>query len=170
MWWFFAKRHKTVLELTCFKLTATYKVLGNWELKGVNSKMVLSHSSRGLGQRLPTQMRSRVAIMQNRLIKGQFFWKFSSKLSIYRGSRRAAEKTFESRGLADAGLRVRWQIREIVLLRAHKLRKIGSILLWTLLDLKGQNIGLYSRCQKCYHLHPFYPKKASLAQHKTHKS
>jgi hypothetical protein len=29
------------LELTCFSLTATYKMLGNWELKGVNSEMVL---------------------------------------------------------------------------------------------------------------------------------
>jgi hypothetical protein len=41
MCWLFAKGFKTVLELTCFGLTATYKVLGNWELKGVNSKMVL---------------------------------------------------------------------------------------------------------------------------------
>ncbi len=37
----FAKGPKTVLELTCFSLTATYKMLGNWELKGVNSEMVL---------------------------------------------------------------------------------------------------------------------------------
>jgi hypothetical protein len=37
----FAKGPKTVLELTCFSLTATYKILGNWELKGVNSEMVL---------------------------------------------------------------------------------------------------------------------------------
>jgi hypothetical protein len=37
----FAKGPKTVLELTCFSLTTTYKMLGNWELKGVNSEMVL---------------------------------------------------------------------------------------------------------------------------------